>query len=87
MLDEYTHDFEHHDALVEMLRGIYREHGWPDIEQYRKAECMEAVRRAIERRFEDLQLEKACQMLLYVENVLKADTIIEVLSCTCTAVA
>lgn len=33
VLDVYNHGFENHDALVEMLRDIYREHGWPDMER------------------------------------------------------
>jgi hypothetical protein len=26
------------------LQAIYREHGWPDLDRYRKKDCMKAVR-------------------------------------------
>ncbi|KAJ8121378.1 hypothetical protein ONZ43_g2152 [Nemania bipapillata] len=41
------------EGMVPMLQEIYREHGWPDIEQYRKRECLEAVQRALEERYPD----------------------------------
>ena len=31
------------NSQVDRLRQIYRNHGWPDLERYRKKECMEAV--------------------------------------------
>jgi hypothetical protein len=33
------------------LRAIYREHGWPDLERYRKEECIKAVQNVIEDKF------------------------------------
>ncbi|TPX09971.1 uncharacterized protein E0L32_008818 [Thyridium curvatum] len=30
--------------MLDVLPGIYREHGWPDIDRYRKEECLRAVR-------------------------------------------
>ncbi|KAJ2991692.1 hypothetical protein NUW58_g2207 [Xylaria curta] len=40
-------------GLIPMLREIYQEHGWPDLQQYRKKDCLEAVQRALEERYPD----------------------------------
>ncbi|EPE31961.1 hypothetical protein GLAREA_12043 [Glarea lozoyensis ATCC 20868] len=37
--------------LRNVLQDIYREHGWPDLDQYRKEECLEAVRKAVVEKF------------------------------------
>ncbi len=34
--------------MICVLQRIYREHGWPDLQRYRKEECLEAVQRAME---------------------------------------
>lgn len=39
------------EGMVVMLQDIYREHGWPNLTQYRKAECLEAVRSAMKERY------------------------------------
>lgn len=39
--------------LRDMLQHIYREHGWPDMERYRKQECMDAIREALEQHYPD----------------------------------
>jgi hypothetical protein len=39
------------EGMVAMLQGIYREHDWPDLTRYRKAECLEAVRSAMKERY------------------------------------
>jgi hypothetical protein len=36
------------DGLISMVQSIYRKHGWPDLENYRKQECLEAIRKAID---------------------------------------
>ncbi|PGG99157.1 hypothetical protein GX51_06416 [Blastomyces parvus] len=41
------------DGMVEMLQKIYRDHGWPNLERYRKRECMEAIRIALEENYPD----------------------------------
>ncbi|KAK1829553.1 hypothetical protein QBC39DRAFT_356408 [Podospora conica] len=43
--------FDNSEGLVEMVQSIYREHGWPDLDRYRKAECIAAVTRAMEERY------------------------------------
>ncbi|KAI1334953.1 hypothetical protein F5Y15DRAFT_263270 [Xylariaceae sp. FL0016] len=40
-------------GMIPMLQNIYREHGWPDLDAFRKKECLEAVQRALEERFPD----------------------------------
>lgn len=40
-------------GMSPMLQNIYRQHGWPDLAVYRKAECMEAVRKAMEEKYPD----------------------------------
>ncbi|KAI6086087.1 hypothetical protein F4821DRAFT_260380 [Hypoxylon rubiginosum] len=41
------------EGMISMLREIYQEHGWPDLERYRKRECLEAVQKALEERYPD----------------------------------
>lgn len=43
--DVYTHGMP--EGMLEMVQSIYREHGWPDLEQYRKTECLQAIRKAL----------------------------------------
>jgi hypothetical protein len=45
--DDYT-TLHGRDGMVPMLKDIYREHRWPNIEQYRKQDCLEAVHKALE---------------------------------------
>lgn len=42
------------EGMMPMLREIYREHGWPDLDMYRKKECLKAVRDAMQERYPDL---------------------------------
>lgn len=39
------------EGLAAMLQDIYREHGWPDLANYRKEECLAAVRKAMDERY------------------------------------
>lgn len=41
----------HHAGMTAMLKEIYRQHGWPDLAIYRKAECIAAVREAMEEKY------------------------------------
>jgi hypothetical protein len=36
---------------VEMVKGIYRAHGWPDLELYRKEDCLKAIHAALAEHF------------------------------------
>lgn len=36
------------EGVVKMLQTIYRQHGWPDSDRYRKEECLAAVLRALD---------------------------------------
>ncbi|KAI8960797.1 hypothetical protein F5Y11DRAFT_358166 [Daldinia sp. FL1419] len=53
VMDVYTTPGPYSDGMIPMLRDIYREHGWPDLERYRKRECLEAVQMALEERYPD----------------------------------
>ncbi len=33
----------HEEGMMDALQAIYRQHGWPDLDAYRKEECLEAV--------------------------------------------
>lgn len=33
--------------LADLLKPIYRKHGWPDLEEYRKEECLKEIRKAV----------------------------------------
>ena len=48
----YSEDGE----MERMLQGIYREHGWPDLEKYRKEECIRAVEEALAEQYPDFEL-------------------------------
>lgn len=39
------------DGMLVMLQGIYPEHGWPDLEAYRKRQCLQAVQAALKERY------------------------------------
>lgn len=39
------------ENMVSVLRGIYRQHGWPDLAIYKKSECLEAVRKVIQENY------------------------------------
>lgn len=51
VIDTYSTWGPNLDGMVVMLQDIYRAHGWPNLEQYRKRECLEAVQRALEERY------------------------------------
>ncbi|KAK1835026.1 hypothetical protein QBC39DRAFT_423915 [Podospora conica] len=38
---------------VEMVKDIYRAHGWPDLERYQKEDCLAAIHRAMSEHFPD----------------------------------
>lgn len=39
------------EGAVKMLQRIYRQHGWPDTDRYRKEECLAAVTQALEKNY------------------------------------
>lgn len=53
VVDVYTGLAFGTDGMVPMLQDVYREHGWPDLERYRKRECLQAVQAALEERYPD----------------------------------
>ncbi|PQE29056.1 Alpha beta hydrolase fold protein [Rutstroemia sp. NJR-2017a BBW] len=46
------------DGMIPMLRGIFRDHGWPSEQggTYRKRECLEAVKAALEEHYPDFNV-------------------------------
>jgi hypothetical protein len=45
--------YKEDEELPTTLRAIYREYGWPDLERYRKTECIKAVEEVIKNKFPD----------------------------------
>ncbi|RYO76324.1 hypothetical protein DL762_009826 [Monosporascus cannonballus] len=43
VVDIYT-TFPDSDEVIPVMQDIYRRHGWPDLQRYRKRECLEALR-------------------------------------------
>lgn len=48
--DVYTGRQPYDEDTMRMLQRIYREHGWPDLQQYRKRDCLLAVRAKLKER-------------------------------------
>ncbi len=45
--------WDHEDGMMDSLREIYRQHGWPDLETYRKEECLAAVLQLMAEKYPD----------------------------------
>jgi hypothetical protein len=43
--------WDHEEGMLDSLRHIYRQHGWPDLETYRKEECLAAVLRLMAEKY------------------------------------
>jgi hypothetical protein len=50
---DYSTDEQGPNAFPFPLRAVYKEHRWPDLELYRKQECLEAVQRMLDDKFPD----------------------------------
>ncbi|TPX10620.1 uncharacterized protein E0L32_008506 [Thyridium curvatum] len=46
-----THIHPSMEGLIPMVQDIYRQHGWPDLDRYRKDECIAAVQKAIREKY------------------------------------
>ncbi|KAK2033112.1 hypothetical protein LX32DRAFT_660714 [Colletotrichum zoysiae] len=42
------------DGWIERVQAIYRHHGWPDLENFRKNECLEVIKAALREEFPQL---------------------------------
>ncbi|KAK3901774.1 hypothetical protein C8A05DRAFT_34540 [Staphylotrichum tortipilum] len=51
--DGTDNDWDHESGMMDALKGIYRQHGWPDPEAYRKKECLEAVLKLMTEEYPD----------------------------------
>jgi len=49
----WSASFTEGEGMVDLLKDVYREHGWPHLDRYRKAECLGAVRKALEEKHPD----------------------------------
>ncbi|EGP90166.1 uncharacterized protein MYCGRDRAFT_91216 [Zymoseptoria tritici IPO323] len=36
------------DEIRESAHGVFREHGWPSLAAYRKSECLQALKKALD---------------------------------------
>jgi hypothetical protein len=55
VIDSYS-EYSDDGEMEPMLQGIYREHGWPNLEDYRKEECIQAVEQALAEKYPDFEL-------------------------------
>lgn len=53
VLDAHETYAEKDEGMIPMVQAIYRDHGWPDLEVYRKEECLEAVAAALKENYPD----------------------------------
>ncbi|POR33442.1 Uncharacterized protein TPAR_06379 [Tolypocladium paradoxum] len=53
LYDTDAPNFSSEQAMLAMVQDIYRQHGWPDMEQYRKEDCLRAVHNALEEQYPD----------------------------------
>jgi hypothetical protein len=49
--DVYASPRPHTEGVLPMVQEIFREHGWPDLERYRKDDCLQAVHAALKKRY------------------------------------
>ena len=53
VIANYGQDRPGEEDMRPMLQEIYREHGWPNLNQYRKEECLKAVQKALVEHYPD----------------------------------
>ncbi|KAM5431491.1 hypothetical protein MferCBS31731_007804 [Microsporum ferrugineum] len=51
--DVYNPHYGDSAGIIEFLQGIYREHGWPDLEHYNKLECLKDIRKRLMEKYPD----------------------------------
>ncbi|KAH6688894.1 hypothetical protein F5X68DRAFT_221564 [Plectosphaerella plurivora] len=56
---DYT-ELHNTKGLTKMLQDIYRQHGWPDLAVYNKAECLKAVQKAVQKAVAENYPDSAC---------------------------
>ncbi|KAK5661077.1 hypothetical protein OQA88_10967 [Cercophora sp. LCS_1] len=54
---------EHGQEAVDMVKEIYREHGWPDLKRYRKEDCLRAIYTALSENFPGEEHEEVAEFL------------------------
>lgn len=53
VVDGFHSPDSHDQEAVDVVKGIYRAHGWPDLERYRKEDCLKAIHTALCENFPD----------------------------------
>jgi hypothetical protein len=53
VIDDYSEICLEPEGMVPMLQKIYREYGWPELDQFRKEDCRKAIRKAMEEQYPD----------------------------------
>ncbi|KAI1862652.1 hypothetical protein JX265_006977 [Neoarthrinium moseri] len=56
VLDSFAGYLEEFDSAYPMSRRIFRAHGWPDLDAYKKEECLEGVQKALRKNYSDFTL-------------------------------
>ncbi|KAI1390260.1 uncharacterized protein F4822DRAFT_401363 [Hypoxylon trugodes] len=52
--DIYMIYSENEEGMLPMMQEIYRQHGWPNLDVYRKEDCLKAVREALKEHYPDI---------------------------------
>jgi hypothetical protein len=52
--DDYSlHSGTTGDGATDTVREVYREYGWPDLDKYRKEECLVALKKTLQEKYPD----------------------------------
>lgn len=51
--EEWSEGLPGEKGMTAMCQGIFRKHGWPNLERYSKSDCMAEVKEAMEEHFDD----------------------------------
>lgn len=54
LLEAQTVFLPEDEGVIGMLQGVYRKHGWPDLDVYNKEKCLKAVTKALEKHYPDM---------------------------------
>jgi hypothetical protein len=57
VLYAYSRNPEMDESVVPMVKEIYHAHGWPNLEEYRKQDCLSDIRTAMETQYPSVSLD------------------------------
>lgn len=49
--DVYTKSGPDTDGYIETVQDVFRQHGWPDVDRYKKSDCLKAVENILQERY------------------------------------